>query len=80
MLADKLLDMNIYELQYFNQISSEKIMKTSSISPMKLNVDWPSVKPDGKNTNFLIFQRADSGHLLTLTGSSSKRCWLNLAQ
>ncbi len=52
MLADKLLDMNIYELQYFNQISSEKIMKTSSISPMKLNVDWPSVKPDGKNTNF----------------------------
>ena len=48
MLADKLLDMNIYELRYFSLISKEKITKTSGINPMKINMDWPSVKRDGK--------------------------------
>ena len=49
MIADKLLDMNVYELRYFSLIAKEKIQKTSGINPMKLNLDWPSVKADGKN-------------------------------
>lgn len=48
MLADKMLDMNIYELRYFSLITKEKITKTSGINPMKINMDWPSVKRDGK--------------------------------
>ena len=47
MLVDKVLDMNIYEMRYFAMIIKEKIEKTSSINPMKLNMDWPSVKQDG---------------------------------
>ena len=43
MLADKLLDMNIFELRYFAVISKEKVLKTSGINPMKINLDWPSV-------------------------------------
>ena len=50
MIADKLLDMNVYELRYFSLIAKEKIQKTSGINPMKLNLDWPSVKADGKIT------------------------------
>jgi hypothetical protein len=54
MLADKLLDMNIFELQYFNAISKDKITKTSGVNPMKINMDWPSVKADGNSDPFLI--------------------------
>jgi len=46
MLADKLLDMNIFELRYFSIACKERIQKTSGINPMKMNLDWPSVKKD----------------------------------
>ncbi len=46
MLADKLLDMNVFELRYFSLITKERLMRTSGINPMKLNLDWPSVKRD----------------------------------
>jgi len=46
MLADKLLDMNIFELRYFSMVCKERVQKTSGINPMKLNLDWPSVKRD----------------------------------
>ena len=46
MLADKLLDMNLYELRYFAVLTKEKIQKTSGVNPLKLNLDWPSVKRD----------------------------------
>jgi large subunit ribosomal protein L7/L12 len=46
MLVDKLLDMNIYELRYFALISKERVQKTSGINPLKMNLDWPSVKRD----------------------------------
>lgn len=49
MLADKLLDMNIFELRYFAMLCKDKIQKTSGINPMKLNLDWPSVKRDGNH-------------------------------
>lgn len=47
MLADKLLDLNLYELRYFALMTKEKVQKTSGINPMKMNLDWPSVKRDG---------------------------------
>jgi large subunit ribosomal protein L7/L12 len=46
MLADKLLDMNLFELRYFSVLCKEKIQKTSGINPLKMNLDWPSVKRD----------------------------------
>jgi hypothetical protein len=54
MLVDKLLDMNIFELRYFSSISKERIMRTSGINPMKLNLDWPSVKRDGKSSLIIM--------------------------
>ena len=46
MIADKILDMNIFELRYFSIICKERVQKTSGINPMKMNLDWPSVKRD----------------------------------
>jgi hypothetical protein len=48
MLTDKFLDLNIFELRYFQQLQKEKLLKTSGMNPMKINLDWPSVKQDGK--------------------------------
>ena len=50
MLAEKLLDMNVFELRYFSVVCGEKMMKTSGIHPMKMNLDWPSVKQDAAGT------------------------------
>ena len=50
MIADKILDLNVFELRYFMSISKEKLLKSSGISPLKMNLDWPSVKKDGKST------------------------------
>jgi len=54
MLVDKVLDLNVFEMQYFQAITKEKVMKTSNINPMKLNLDWPSLKPDGKPYAFIF--------------------------
>lgn len=54
MLTDKVLDMNVFELQYFQAITKEKMLKTSGINPLKVNLDWPSVKADGKNKCYVI--------------------------
>ena len=54
MLADKLLDLNVYELRYFALYTKERVQKTSGINPMKINLDWPSVKQDGKNSYLFI--------------------------
>jgi hypothetical protein len=53
MLVDKVLDMNLNEIRYFSMLQKEKIIKTSGINPMKVNVDWPSVKQDGNILNVL---------------------------
>lgn len=50
MIADKLLDMNVYELRYFQEITKERLRKTSGTSLFKINMDWPSVKADGKHS------------------------------
>jgi len=44
MLVDKVLNLNLFEVRYFSALASEKILKTSGIHPMKINLDWPSLK------------------------------------
>jgi len=50
MLVDKLLSLNIFEVRYLVATISDKMMKTSGIHPMKINLDWPSLKQDAKGT------------------------------
>ena len=44
MLGDKFLEMNVFEARYLSLYIKTKIQKTSGINPLKLNMDWPSVK------------------------------------
>jgi hypothetical protein len=44
MLADKMLDLNIFEMRYLALQMKARVQKTSGINPLKLNMDWPSVK------------------------------------
>ena len=50
MLADKMLDLNIFEMRYFAITVKDRIQKTSGINPLKLNMDWPSIKMDAAGT------------------------------
>ena len=50
MLADKILDLNMFEVRYFNAAVKERIQRTSGINPMKLNMDWPSIRQDDNGT------------------------------
>lgn len=50
MIADKVLDMNLFEMRYFALITKQRVEKTSGINPLKLNLDWPSLKQDGAGT------------------------------
>ena len=50
MLVDKVLDLNMFELRYFHSHMSSQMLKATGINPMKLNVDWPSVKQDATGT------------------------------
>jgi hypothetical protein len=55
MLVDKVLDLNVFEIQYFQAITKDKVLKTSNINPMKINFDWPSVKADGMSSQDIIY-------------------------
>jgi large subunit ribosomal protein L7/L12 len=44
LLAQALLELNTFELRYFSTALREKVFKTSGINPLKLNLDWPTVK------------------------------------
>ena len=46
MLADKVAQLNLYEMRYFQARLTEQVAKATGLSPMKLNLDWPSVKKD----------------------------------
>ena len=50
MLCDKLLDMNLFEMRYLALKMKDRVQKTSGINPLKLNMDWPSVKQDSEGT------------------------------
>ena len=44
MLADKILDLNLFEMRYMQTQLKDRLLKTSGINPLKLNLDWPSIK------------------------------------
>jgi len=44
LLAQALLELNIFELRYFSTAIRDKVFRTSGINPLKLNLDWPTVK------------------------------------
>ena len=46
MLADKVIDLNVFEMRYLAASIKGRILKTSGINPLKLNMDWPSIKQD----------------------------------
>tara|TARA_B110000503_G_C6766463_1_gene257619 strand:+ start:256 stop:429 length:174 start_codon:yes stop_codon:yes gene_type:complete len=46
LLSDKLLDLNVFELRYLAVSMKQRMERTSGINPMKLNMDWPSIKQD----------------------------------
>ena len=50
MLADKVLDMNLFEHRYFHTLLAQRVQRTSGMNLMKLNLDWPSLKRDGTGT------------------------------
>ena len=50
MLADKCLDLNIFEMRYMAISIKERVQRTSGINPLKLNMDWPSIKMDADGT------------------------------
>ena len=83
LLAQALLELNTLELRYFSTALREKVFKTSGINPLKLNLDWPTVKQLGIKffslTSFLTFslQKSDLGLLLIPTGSYNKKPSLN---
>lgn len=50
MLADKVINLNLYEIRYFHALIAKKSMQATGLSPMKLNLDWPSLKQDATGT------------------------------
>ena len=50
MIADKVIDFNVMEHRYFAASIAQRMLRTSGINPLKLNLDWPSVKQDGAGT------------------------------
>ena len=50
MITDRLLDLNVMENRYLSASINQRIMRTSGINLLKLNLDWPSIKQDGAGT------------------------------
>ena len=46
LLADKVANLNIFEMRYFQARLTQQVAKATGLSPMKLNLDWPSIKQD----------------------------------
>ena len=46
MLVDKVMDLNLFEMRYYVAKMEIKAAKSTGLSPMKMNLDWPSVKKD----------------------------------
>jgi len=45
-----MLDLNMFELRYLAVSMKTRMERTSGINPLKLNMDWPSVKQDSAGT------------------------------
>ena len=50
MLADKVVELNLFEMRYFSMLVSKKVAASTGLSPMKMNLDWPSLKQDEAGT------------------------------
>ena len=44
MLVDKVTDLNLYEMRYFQVRLAQNVQKATGLNPMKINLDWPSIK------------------------------------
>jgi large subunit ribosomal protein L7/L12 len=49
-LVKKTLELNMDELRYLTLAMKDRVQKTSGMNPMKLNMDWPSIKMDTDGT------------------------------
>ena len=49
-LADKVLELNVFESRYLAVHIRERVKKVTGINPLKLNMDWPSVRMDADGT------------------------------
>eukprot|EP00343_Euplotes_focardii_P011826 CAMPEP_0205831176 /NCGR_PEP_ID=MMETSP0206-20130828/43293_1 /ASSEMBLY_ACC=CAM_ASM_000279 /TAXON_ID=36767 /ORGANISM="Euplotes focardii, Strain TN1" /LENGTH=242 /DNA_ID=CAMNT_0053135553 /DNA_START=92 /DNA_END=816 /DNA_ORIENTATION=- len=49
-LADKFMELNTFEARYMAAYVKDVCEKTTGINPLKLNMDWPSVKIDADGT------------------------------
>lgn len=50
MLVDKVIDLNIFEIRYFALKMQTSVQKATGLNPMKMNLDWPSIKQDSTGT------------------------------
>lgn len=50
MLVDKVLSLNMFELRYFQYNMKVQVQKSTGLNPMKMNLDWPSLKKDSTGT------------------------------
>lgn len=50
LLVDKVTELNIFEMRYFSVSLRDRIQKTTGMNPLKLNMDWPSIKKDADGT------------------------------
>jgi len=46
-LTKMMIKFNIFELRYLSYRVKEKLRRGVGINPLKLNIDWPSIKPNG---------------------------------
>ena len=50
MIVDKVLSLNVFELRYFQTQIGIKVQKSTGMNPLKMNLDWPSIKKDDTGT------------------------------
>ena len=44
MIVDKMVYLNVFELRYLALSLKRRIGRSTGINPLKLNMDWPSIK------------------------------------
>ena len=50
MIVDKTLDLNVMEMRYMSLLVKDRVKRTTGINPLKLNMDWPSIRQDADGT------------------------------
>jgi large subunit ribosomal protein L7/L12 len=49
-IVDKILSLNIFEMRYLAGQVKTRVQRTTGMNPLKLNMDWPSIKMDSDGT------------------------------